>query len=205
MNAGASQKEIVAAWVRDVIRQTGIKATPLAKAAGLAPSTLLRTLDPENPGYLDAASIGKIVKKFGMPPPDLFGGASSRTGAPSGFPEPELRELDAPAQSFAGVSLTPNQFVRAVATRALELAGYLPGDLVLIDMALAPGADDVVIAQVYNLERGTAETVLRAYDPPYLVVRTADPRCRAKPLLADGTQVKIMGTVVRALRLRASA
>ncbi len=198
----AAQKTIVSAWLQSVIASTGIKATPLAKAAGLAPSTVLRTLDPDNPGYLDAASIGKIVSRFGVAPPDLFGTLGA---AQAGFAEPELRTLDDAPQTFAGAAVTPNQLVREINTRALELAGYLPGDQVLIDMSVAPQADDVVIAQVYNLERGTAETVLRAYDPPYLVVRTADPRTRTKPLLVDGTQVKIMGVVLRALRQRASA
>lgn len=202
MNATRGNDQgIIQAWLHGVLRSTGMKPTPLAKAAGLAPSTLLRALDPAAPGHLEIASIRKIVAKFGVPPPVLSGGPA----VASGFAEPELRELaDAPTQ-FAGLSLTPNQFVREINTRALDLAGYVPGDQILIDMSVLARADDVVIAQVYNFQNGGAETVIRLYDPPYLVTETTDLQARAKPLLVDDERVKIMGTVVCTLRQRSAA
>lgn len=200
--AHLDEAAIVRDWLAAVMRKTGMKPTPLAKAAGLAPSTILRALDAERPGALDLRSITKIVDKFGIAaPPALFGApAQSR---PAGFAEPELVMIPADAgQTFAGEALSPTQGVWSVHTRAIELAGYLPGDQVLADSAAPPRPRDVVVAQIVDHRSGTAETVLRVYDPPYLTTETADPAARQKPALVDNDRVAIWGPVVKSLRAR---
>ena len=66
-----------------------------------------------------------------------------------------------------------------------------------------PRSGDVVAAQVYNLERGTAETKLRVYEAPFLTTRTMDPASTDRPLFVDNERVHVAGTVVRSLRVRA--
>lgn len=194
---------LIRAWLEDVIHRTGLKPTPLAKAAGLAPSTLLRALDEENPGSLERRSIEKIVQKFNVPPPTMFGqpAASAPTRA-SGFGEPELVALVDDAPERVGGMLKSTQGEWVIKGRALELAGYLPGDVVRADSAIPPRSRDIVVAQIVDPKLGTAETILRVYEPPYLVTETADPAARRKPLPVDGDTVSIWGVVILAVRAR---
>lgn len=188
-------------WLERVMKQTGLKPTPFAKEAGLAPSTVLRALETDNPTALEHRSISKIVAKFGVSGPyaEALGGAPG----PAGFAEPELLYIDDPSPSFAGRPLAPNEFVRHNNTRALELAGIMPGDRLLFNMAVMPGDGDIVAANVYNFQRGDAETVLRLYEPPYLMPRTMDSSVSAKPMLVDNERVKIMAVMTDLWRSRA--
>lgn len=186
-------------WLAEVCRRTGLKPTPLAKAAGLAPSTLLRALDPDNPGSLERRSIDKIVQKFGVEPPAMYG-APAMPVARSGFAEPEMQRID--GALFPGPAESATAGTWTVQTRALELAGYLPGDQVTADSAITPRARDIVVAQIVDHQRGTAETVLRIYEPPYLLTETTDERARRKPLLVDNDTVAIWGVVTRMTRTR---
>jgi hypothetical protein len=106
--------------------------------------------------------------------------------------------------SIEADKLTPDQSEWKLTTRALELAGYIPGDVVRLDMKAPPQAGDAVFAQVYNFERGNAETRFRLFDPPYLVTRTMDPGVNNRPLYIDGERVLIIGPVVRTVRMRKS-
>lgn len=178
------------------MRAQGLKPTPFAKEAGLAPSTLLRALDPETPTTLERGSISKIINRFAVPGPYV---QQKPTSGP-GFSEPDLAPLDDAPQSFLGAALAPNQYLRAVRSRALELAGYLPGDIVLFDMGVPARSGDAVDANLYS---GIgAETVFRVYEAPYIVTRTMDASARAKPLLVDEERVRIMATCIASLRKR---
>lgn len=183
-------------WLEEVIRATGLKATPLAKGAGLAPSTLLRALDPDNPGTLERRTIDKLIATYKVAPPRIYASAEARQPVPD---EPELQISQLPPASD---HLTATQGAWTIQTRALELAGYLPGDDVVADSAVAPRSRDVVVAQIIDHAAGSARTVLRVYDPPYLMTETADPEARRKPLLVDGDRVSIWGVVVRSARVR---
>lgn len=191
--------EQIRQWLEGVIKQTGLKPTPLAKEAGLAPSTLLRALDPDNPTALERRSIAKIVARFNVAPP--FAPGAAPAGYPPGFSEDELLAPEDDAPVFEGAHLTPNQYVRTINTRALELAGYLPGDVALFDMSVTARDGDAVAANVYNLQGG-ADTVLRIFEPPYLVTRTMDREIASKPRLVDGEHVRIMAVLVKLIRGR---
>lgn len=83
-------------------------------------------------------------------------------------------------------------------SRALNLAGILPGDIMIVDLApFIAAADDIVCAQRYR-PGGEAETVFRIFDPPYLVAVSNDTDFR-KPLLIDD-HVSIMGRVLASFR-----
>jgi transcriptional regulator with XRE-family HTH domain len=90
-----------------------------------------------------------------------------------------------------------------VATRALELAGVLPGDLADFDFSVPPRPGDVVIAQLYAGD-GSARTVLRLWRPPVLLVATADAAIDQAPIPIDetGGAVNVRGPMVRLLRER---
>lgn len=89
-----------------------------------------------------------------------------------------------------------------VSSDALVLAGYLPGDLILVDTHQSelcrPG--DAVIAQVYNGQTGSATTLLRKFQPPVLVAANTNPEDQ-KVHIVDGENVVIRGKVIASWRL----
>jgi hypothetical protein len=171
------------AWLEGVLRATGLRATPLAKGAGIAPSTLLRALDADDPSLLAARTIAKIAAAYGVP-------GIGQAAAPAGLGEPDL----APYAAGPDDDLPADRYRRSVRSRVLDLKGILPGDVVLFDMAATPAAGDVVEAQIYA--GMNAETVLRIYDPPYLIARSTDPVIAPKPLPVDGERVRIAAVAV---------
>jgi hypothetical protein len=188
------------AWLVEVMEQTGLKPTPLAKGAGIAPSTVLRQLEDDAPGELSIRTIRKIVETYNVAPPEGFGISAGATPL-RGLAEPDavFVEQAAPLQ---GMKAGADQAVWQLKGRGLELEGYLPGDYLLVDFAVAAETGDVVCVQIYDTQRGDAETVFRVYDRPYLVTATADPQARRKPIAEDGERVVIRGPVVRSWRMR---
>lgn len=83
-----------------------------------------------------------------------------------------------------------------VRTAAMALAGYLPGDHILVDShaATRARAGDVVIAQIYDAQTASAETVLRRLEPPVLVAAGVTPEAQ-RVLVVDGRNVVVRGVV----------
>lgn len=94
----------------------------------------------------------------------------------------------------------PGVDVWRVKSGALALAGFLPGDFLLVDQHAADRAraGDVVVAQVYQ-RNGTAMTVLRRFEPPVLVAASCNPE-EARVHVVDGDNVVIRGKVVASWR-----
>lgn len=88
-----------------------------------------------------------------------------------------------------------------VSSDALILAGYLPGDWILVDTNKSelckPG--DTVLAKVYNGPTASATTVLRKYQPPVLVAATTNPNDQ-KVQVVDWDNVAIQGKVIASWR-----
>ena len=188
-------------WLRQVLAETGLTATGLASRAGLAQTTLTKFLnDPDYPHALSSRTIDALTRatrlKFGAGP------------VAGGLAEPEAAkylaksEADPLAQAVASLTRGANAIDPwTLQSRALEAAGYLPGDVLLVDLSLEAKPGDIVCAQLYEWGRFTAETVFRAFEPPYLVTRSFD---RALPFLqaVDNKNVAIKGVVVASLRPR---
>jgi SOS-response transcriptional repressor LexA len=85
-------------------------------------------------------------------------------------------------------------------SRSLESAGYMPGDILMVDLNGRPEPGDVVCAQIYD-RSGKAETIFRIYEHPFLVAATLDGRLM-KPHLVDNDRVVIRGVVIASLRER---
>lgn len=80
---------------------------------------------------------------------------------------------------------------------ALALAGFLPGDWMLVDRLKAERvrAGDVVVAKIYTNSAGTASSVLRRFEPPVLVAASPDPSDQ-RVFVVDGMNVVIQGKVI---------
>lgn len=187
-------------WLQAVKAATGLSSTALANKAKVAQSTITNFEKPDWPHPLSTRTVTKIENATGMrmgpqPRPRGMRDSEAEPFDPNGAVDPIsvlLRQAVTSSNALACWTLQ---------SRALESAGYLPGDVLIVDMnaKLAPG--DVVCAQLYDWARSRAETVFRIWEPPALVSATMDPDLR-KPFVVDSENVVIKGVVVGTLRPR---
>ena len=205
--ARAEVRDTQRAWLRDIVRHTGKSLTQIATEAHVSHTTLTRFDKPEHSGTLNTLTIQQIAEAMGVPPP----------AAPKGsaVPEPIVRRaaMFRDAEPFAANDETdPRGAVKALVgnrpgaaaflmrSRALELRGYLPGDVLIVDLNVQPQEGDVVCAQLYDFS-GSAETSMRVYERLVLTAATLDPELQ-KPLIIDGERVVVMGVVTDLVRTR---
>jgi transcriptional regulator with XRE-family HTH domain len=154
----------------------------------------------ELPPYMAAAAergLEKIAYRY--MPDDIMRSTLHRA---RGLSENDIQQVyQAPAFHQAAPD-NPNQSTWLVKNRALELAGYLPGDYLLIDQSITPRHEDIVCANVAKIDEAGAETKFRLYRPPFLLTRTLDKNSDDMPLYVDGERVVIMGVVIKSVRIR---
>lgn len=190
-------------WLQEIVKATGKTLSQLATDAGVSDSTLTRLANDENyAGTLSSLTVERIKEAFRVPGPEEYG-AARRLGM-AGFAEAQrfdAKTEPAPLGAAVAALIAGRHAVDPwrLKTDALALVGYLAGDIVLVDLNSAPQPQDAVCAQVYDWQRGGAETVWRVYDPPFLVGASPD-RTAYKPLLVDNDRVLVKGVVVESLR-----
>lgn len=91
----------------------------------------------------------------------------------------------------------PKAYALEVLDDSLNLLGFLPGDIAIsqLDLACRPG--QIVVAQHY-LEAG-AITMLRRYDPPFLMPHSTNPVFR--PMSAESEEIRLVSPVIKLVRL----
>lgn len=188
-------------WLGRVLSQTGLTRHGLAVKAEIPPPTLSMFVSPRAKHNLSSGNVRKIERATGL----RFGAGESHLVARENEAEPYRAESDADpfgAIVAAAVGGANHLAPWRLASRALEAAGYLPGDALIVDLNAAAEPGDVVCAQRYNWRAMTAETVFRIFEPPAtLVSATLDPALR-RPILVDDEHVKIKGVVVASVRPR---
>ena len=201
-------------WIADVVRITGKPPSQVAEEAQIAPATLTKRvrIDPETREIvvkdfehaLSAANIQKIVEAHGVTPPRSNGAREPVRGmaedaVPFEAADRGPRTRAAVEQLIDGRNAA-NAWV--LQSRALELAGYLPGDVLIVDLNAAPQRGDIVCAQRYDMARpGRTETIFRIYEKPYLVAAGTDPALR-RPEYDDGERIVVKGVVTDMIRPR---
>lgn len=193
------------AWVRAVMASMDMNPLQLAKRAGINPSTLHRPLnDPAFPGMLSGRTMAAIAEVAGLNPMEF---PAARRGLSE--PDAEPFRFETPKSAVDNFNRAVRELTQGRAGRdpwvmksyALELAGVLPGDVMVVDLNIAPRPRDIVCAQIYDWSQTKAETVFRRFDPPFLM--TASLRMdKEKPVMVDGTNVVIKGVVETILRAR---
>lgn len=179
----------------------------------IAVTTLTRPLKPNDPGTSmpNQRTIDKIVARYAVAPPNF--------GVPGARPLRGFSEDAEPYEAANSNSLTsavraltagrPNADPWVIKTRALELMGYLPGDIVVVDPSQVAQPGDAICAQVnIDFRRGSAETVMRIYERAggsfVLVGASMDPTFRA-PIAVDD-RVAVKGVIIGMIRpLRTAA
>jgi transcriptional regulator with XRE-family HTH domain len=193
-------------WLHEIVASSGLKLAQIATKAGVSDTTLSRLANDEAyEGTLSQLTIARIKEAFRVPGPEEYGaGGGRRRFGLAGFaeaqrfvPKAEPEPLAAAVSALIGDRHAIDAW--RLRTEALVEAGYLAGDIVLVDMNASPEPQDAVCAQVYDWQRGGAETVWRIYDPPFLVA-AAHERTAYKPLLVDNDRVIIKGVLIGSIR-----
>lgn len=194
-------------WLRAVAQHMNQSLSELALNSGLAASTLTRFMNDRS-GKLTVTdrTLDAVARYTGVPKNVLPGQRSL-----PGFGESEVVPFE------AGSAEPPPQWVHtAVAAHkgnrngvdawvmkgwALDLLGILPGDIIMIDQNRRPKAGDIVCAQLRDLATGRAETVMRRYEPPFLLSYSAKTG-PSRPEQVDDDRVIIIGVEVGVIRPR---
>lgn len=201
----ANSRDEQTAWIKALLAHTGLNAHQLATKAGIASSTLHRFMSsPDYDGMLSGRTLAALAEVAGVQPMEFPGRAR-------GFGEAEAEQF-----AFEPRGDGADNFNRAVRelcggrngrdpwvmrSYALELAGILPGDILIVDLNRSPKPLDLVCAQIYDWSRSRADTVFRVYDPPFLLPRSLR-QPNEKPVMVDGANVVIKGVVDNVIRAR---
>ena len=190
------------AWIDAILGHKGWSPTRLARSAGINHSTLSKFLnDPLNAAQLNTLSVEKIANVGGIPPYQTEPAGRTRGLAEAEAVPYRVEQGDNVAIAVAAMRGGNNGLQAWVLkSRALETAGYLPGDVVMVDMNAEAQSGDVVCAQIYD-RHGRTDTVIRIYEHPFLTAATHD-RELMRPLLVDGERVSLLGVVVASFRPR---
>lgn len=199
-------------WFKKRMRIAGQTHESLAQALGRDRAVVSRILNGHQLMKPDQAEV--IAEHLEAPLDEVLreAGIFSENAAPVG--QPGFAEADvapfAPEKASGSVAAMVAASVGRegagvdiwrVKTSAMSLAGYLPGDFMLVDAHKADQcmAGDIVIAQVYDWQIGSATTLLRRWQPPVLVAASTDPKDE-KVHVVDGNNVMIKGKVVASWR-----
>lgn len=183
-------------WLRKILKDHGLTPNALAEmTGGINASTLYRFLDDKSDSVLRPVTIGRIAQAV-----------DAQLPAGMAFKEGEATSFDYDAEMFHVERFTQERgrIALMISGDKLQGAGLDAGDVVIVDTDREAEPGNLVVAQVYDLRRGTAETVIRYYHPPYLISPSDRPDQRV-PLMIDHETVQVRGVVIRQLRDRVVA
>lgn len=197
----AQTNKIHREWLHAIVKSSGLTPTALAAQIGVAASTFTRLLyDSAYQGTLSPGVIERVKQRCRVPGPEEFGRPDSpHFGTSDGDQieplgeNPEIRRL-----LDAWMTDAPTITAWRLRTKALERVGYLPGDIVLVDGAQSPQAQDVVCARVLQWQNNA--TVFRVYAPPFNLLAFGADLLGTLPILLDHNNVVIQGVVVGSFR-----
>lgn len=182
-------------WLNAILERTGETPSALARRAGLATTTLTRFLSDPHAPMLGLRSIAKITHVTGVPLSGVPLTGEPPPGMPAAEAEPfRVDQADEAMRNAIAALISTRTGMEAwvVQNNALELAGVLKGDVLIVDTRSPPASGDIVRVELRPGKQAAAETAFRLWQPPYLMPATIDRR-RSKPLLVDHETVQITG------------
>lgn len=193
-------------WLDQVRSVSGVTLTEIARRANMNPSSLTQFYNKEHrAGTLETLSLRRISDAMGVPvSSDALGEAGPLN---SGFRELEAEpyqiDLRSPLSAAVDAMVDDRDHVHpwTLRSNALDMAGYRPGDILIVDLNGKPTAGDIVCAQLYDWQTGRAETVFRIFEPPFLIAASSEEAFR-RPRLVDDNSVAIKGVVEAMFRPR---
>lgn len=200
-----TSKEDQVAWIKAVQTHLGVSLTEMARRAKIAPSTLQRPVnDPAYSGMVSGRTMAAVAKVAGlnvMEFPARMRGLAENDAAPFVY--------DDNSDALDNINRAVRELVRGrngrepwvMKSYALELAGVMPDDIMIVDMNRQPRPRDIVRAEISDWTGQKSETVFRIYDPPFLVTHSMRAGIE-KPVAVDNAAVVIKGVVDAVLRAR---
>lgn len=185
-------RQLIREWLAAILREREWTIEKLAVESGVSAPTLSRAMNLRGKHTMSLTSAVAIATAtgFGLPV------ALAHQGA-------HLRDDVVPiAPKDADKSLPARVIERDVASRVLDLLGYMPGDHLRIDQAAVPRDHDVVVANTRDVETGRPRLILRQLDGQFLLTRSTDPDLQLTPVLVSSEGPRIAGVVVRCARQR---
>ncbi len=184
--AMADYRDDLKAWLRSLARARGVSLTELAREAGAAVTTVTRFVNSDKWGHtLSNATIAKIEGRW-----------DSQAPRPPGLSDAASSEFEARQDSVA--ARAPAHEIVMVTDDALNMRGFIRGDLCMIDPQATPKRGDIVLAEIRTPNR-QGQRVLLSYDAPYLRGHSTDWEL-GRPVLLDADRVRIRGVVIKSTR-----
>lgn len=164
-------------WLTAVAKHLNLSPSQLALNAGMAASTLTRYLN-DNSGQvgLTEKTLEKIASYSGFRPGQYPGG--NRAGFSEADAVPYNATSAAELPSWVSLAIREAKGGRndieawVMKGGALDAAGVLPGDILIFDQNARARSGDIVLAQIVDYANDAAETVIRLYQPPYLITHS---------------------------------
>ena len=215
-SAHASRRSQLQDWITSLMAAHGIEDySKFARRVGVADSTISRLMNPSSEGHqLRESTIARIETAFNARRPSAIPvlsrpGLGERIQPEADFSVPEtmldkIRHDIQPLLTTREDGGETGMAVREallVSDRALDLAGYLPGDVVLVDMDAQPATQDIVAVRWLTGQRPSDQITLRIFDTPFLTAHSTDESLR-RPVLIDPARVQLIGVVRLAIRDR---
>lgn len=196
-------------------RELGVTTDDLGRAIGRDRTVISKIYGGSRPikphevpliAELLEVSVDEVIDHAGLNTPGVV-----RAISQPGFAEQEATPFDWQGAEAAHKGTLaaafgfnrPGAEVWAVRGRSMDLAGYLDGDAIVVDRTRAERAKagDDVLAQVYDFATGSARTVFRRYDPPFIYAVSTE-LAELKPYLVDGERVVIVGVITFTWRMK---
>lgn len=202
-----SQRHDSKEWIRAVAAYMNLSLSDLALKSNLAASTITRYMN-DGTGRLtvtdrtlDAIAAYAGVPKHVMPGQRSIPGLGESEAVPyrAGTADPQPAWVEAAIAAHRGNRNGVEPWI--VKNHALDLMGIMPGDILMIDQNRRPRAGDIVCAQLTDLATGRTETVMRRFDPPFIVTHSAK-MGPTRPEAVDDERVIIMGVETGVIRPR---
>jgi transcriptional regulator with XRE-family HTH domain len=199
-------------WFKTQQKRVGVTAEDIARRMGRSRSNVSNIYAGNQRMSLEWAKafaevlqvpLDEVLKRAGaLEEPQaqtLQPGFSESDASPFAGKDDERRRVEEIGKSFGQ---RPGVDVWRVKNMAMALAGFLPGDFLLVDTLATERVKphDTVIAQIYNWNSGTTTTVLRRLEPPVLVAASLDGDCQGV-YVVDGNNVVVKGKVVASWRV----
>lgn len=199
-------------WFKKRQKIAGVTAEDIAAEMGRSRSNVSHIYSGKQKMSLDWAKafakvldvpLDEVLVRAGVTDTDTaqraVPGFSDGDAVPFKGPEIVTRKISPIAAALGGDR--PGVDVWQITSPAMSLQGYMPGDYMLVDTNVSETVrkDDVCLAQVYDWQTGSANTILRRFEPPVLVGASVNPKDWGVHVV-DGSNVVIKGKVIGSWR-----
>ncbi|WCK01053.1 LexA family protein [Agrobacterium tumefaciens] len=190
-------------WLTAIARHLNLSPSQLALNSGMAASTLTRFInDTTNSVGITQGSLEKVASYSGFRPHQMPGRPRAGMAEPDTVPlKHETTEWPKWVTAAVDAAKAGKNGVEAWVMKgaALDGLGIMPGDIVIVDQNARASSGDVVLAQIMDLVSGTAETVMRLYQAPFITTHSMR-LGPGRPEHVDEDRVSIAGVRIGLIR-----